>query len=314
MKKPNLVVIGSLNMDILVEAPTFPRIGETILGQKAQFLPGGKGANQAVAAARLGADSTLIGAVGTDVFGPELLSSLERNGVQRDAVKQVPHTATGIASILLAEGDNCIVVVPGANHQLRPEDVDRYEQVLHSADMILLQLEIPMDTVEYAIQKASSFGKPILLNPAPAQPLPDDLYPLIDYLTPNRTELAVLTGVDEVGADLGSLEAAMSVLRSKGVRNVVTTLGADGSAFLTKDGEFGKLPGHKVPVVDTVGAGDSYNAGLAYALASGFALKDAVVFASRVSALAVTKFGAQEGMPTLQELQQFSRSLEGGTS
>lgn len=314
MKKLNLVVIGSLNMDIIVEAPAFPRVGETLMGQRAQFLPGGKGANQAVAAARLGADSTLIGAVGTDVFGPELLSSLERNGVQSLAVKQVPHTATGIASILLAEGDNCIVVVPGANHQLRPEDIDRHEHLLLSADMILLQLEIPIDTVAYAIRKASSCGKPILLNPAPAQPLPEELYPLIDYMTPNRTELGILAGVDVGETDLGSLEEAMSALRSKGVRNVVTTLGADGSAYLTEDGEFGKLPGHKVPVVDTVGAGDSYNAGLAFALASGFALKEAATFASRVSALAVTKFGAQEGMPTMQELEKFSRSLEGGTS
>ncbi|WP_331436779.1 PfkB family carbohydrate kinase [Gordoniibacillus kamchatkensis] len=196
---------------------------------------------------------------------------------------------------------------------MRPEEIELHEQLLNAADLILLQLEIPVETVDYAVRKASELGKPILLNPAPAQALPEDLYPLIDYMTPNRTELGVLTGLD-LETEPGSLQAAMLALKNKGVRNVITTLGAEGSAYLTEDGEFGKLPGYKVPVVDTVGAGDSYNAGLAYALSTGYTLKEAVAFASRVSALAVTKYGAQEGMPTIQEVERFTQSLEAGTA
>lgn len=298
MNKPKIVVIGSINMDIVIEAGHFPQVGETLLGEQVRFSPGGKGANQAVAAARLGADTAMIGAVGDDVFGQELLRTLRADGVDVIGVKQIQGTATGIASIYVAEGDNSIVVVPGANYKVKPADIDRGESLLQQADIVLLQLEIPVETVVYAAKKAKLLGKTVVLNPAPAQPLPEELFGLVDYMTPNQTELSRYTGQNACGE---ALERAMRRMKDMGVVHVITTLGAQGSAYLADDGRLRKLPGYKVPVVDTTGAGDCYNAGLALSVAAGQSLEEAVGFASLVSALAVTKFGAQAGMPTKAE-------------
>lgn len=309
MKIPNIVVIGSLNMDIVIEADRQPELGETILGSKAQFIPGGKGANQAVAAARLGAKTTMIGAVGGDSFGLELLKALDDNGIDRHAVKIVDSSSTGIASIFLTNGDNSIVVVQGANLDLLPEDIDLYDDVIQAADIILIQLEISLETVCYAVRKAKSYGKIVVLNPAPAQTLPDGLLSQVDYMTPNRSELGLLTGRDAEGDEL---EAAILDLMNKGVANVITTLGADGSAFMDNL-KLRTIQGYKVPVIDTTGAGDSFNAALAYSLALDPDLEKAVSFAAKVSAVAVTKFGAQEGMPTMEAVHQFSASVEGAS-
>lgn len=307
MNKSKLVVIGSLNMDIVIETDRYPQVGETLLGERVRFIPGGKGANQAVAAARLGAETAIIGAVGDDSFGEELLRSLQGDGVDISGVKRVSCMATGVASIYVAEGDNSIVVVPGANYRVEPADIDRNEDKLRQADIVLLQLEIPIETVVYAARKAKSLGKTVVLNPAPAQPLPEELFGFIDYLTPNRTELSRYTGMDAEGE---ALESAMRRMKDMGAAHVVTTLGADGSAYLTGDGGMRTVMGYKVPVVDTTGAGDCYNAGLALSIAVGRSLKEAVDYASLVSALAVTKFGAQAGMPTEAEALKFMKELK----
>lgn len=303
MDKTRVVVIGSLNMDIVVETEQYPQVGETLMGKRVNFTPGGKGANQAVAAARLGAETTMIGAVGNDAFGEELLSSLRNNGINVDGVKRLDGFATGTALIFVVDGDNSITVVPGANDEVEPADIDRYEDKLRQADIVLLQLEIPVETVCYAAKKAKSLGKTVVLNPAPAQPLPDELLASVDYITPNRTELGRYTGMEAGGEDL---ELAMRSMKAKGTAHVVTTLGGAGSAYLDDNGTLCRIPGYPVKVVDTTGAGDCYNAGLAVSLARGQSLDESIRYATLVSGLAVTKFGAQKGMPTKEEARRFA--------
>ncbi|MBU9720077.1 MULTISPECIES: ribokinase [Bacillaceae] len=306
MPKPRLVVIGSMNMDIVVETKQVPEKGETVLGQKVSFVPGGKGANQAVACARLGAETSIIGAVGDDAFGSQLLNSLEENDVDISGVKKVGGTSSGAASIYLSEGDNRIVVIPGANERLTPDDIDENEDKLVCCDVVLLQLEIPIETVVYAAKKAKSYGKTVLLNPAPAQPLPDEIFSNIDIFTPNETELISYTGLDK-GKD--SLEVGMKELRMKGVNHIVTTLGEKGSAYLNESDQVEYESGYQVTVVDTTGAGDAFNGALGFAIGEGKKIREALEYASLVSAIAVTKFGAQGGMPTEAEIQAFA--LEG---
>ncbi|MCZ8510920.1 ribokinase [Paenibacillus filicis] len=305
MNAPNITVIGSLNMDIVVESDRFPVQGETLLGKAIRFLPGGKGANQAVASARLGASTRMIGAVGDDSFGRELLQALTNEGIVCEGVRAFPDATTGIANIFVSQGDNSIIVLSGANHLLNPEDIDRIKLAIEQADIVLLQLEIPLETVSHAAKLAKSFGKTVVLNPAPAQPLPESLLRDVDYITPNRTELSLLTGFSEND----DLEASMRKLIGMGARHVITTLGSEGSAFIEASGPLVKVPGYKVPVVDTTGAGDSFNAALAYSLAQRKSLEESVSFAAKVSALAVTKFGAQPGMPTLEEVEQFTTRM-----
>lgn len=302
MRIPKIVVVGSLNMDIVVEAPRPPQMGETIMGEKVHFIPGGKGANQAVALARLGAETTMIGAVGQDSFGTELLKALQVEGISTEAIKRQRDVATGVASILLAQGDNQIIVVPGANAQCLPEDVEQQEHLIAAADLILLQLEIPLVTVIKTVEIAKKHGKQVILNPAPAQALPIELLRRVDVLTPNRSELELITGKD---SSVEGLELAVQELLNRGVGQVVTTLGSAGAAYANADRTISKLPANKVEVVDTTGAGDAFNAGLAYVLAQEYDWAAAVEFAGRVSALAVMRFGAQAGMPTLEEVRNF---------
>ncbi len=301
-KTPSIVVIGSLNIDIVVEADRPPQMGETVSGSQVHFIPGGKGSNQAVAAARLGARTAMIGAVGGDPFGAELLQSLRREGIETSAVKTVSGTHTGVASILLSQGDNQIIVVAGANGHCTPADIDRHLERIGQADAVLLQLEIPLETVQYAAQTAKRLGKAVVLNPAPARPLPDDLLRHVDVMIPNETELYLLAEADE----RTELADAMRRLQDKGVRTIVTTLGAQGAAYLMEDGTFGRVAGHKVDVVDTTGAGDAFNAGFAYAMATGETVPAAVAFAVKVGALAVTRLGAHAGMPTLAQVREFA--------
>ena len=300
-QRPKIVVIGSLNMDLVVKAGRAPKRGETVLGEEIHFVPGGKGANQAVGLARLGAETTMIGAVGSDAFGEELKKALEKDGVNTSSVKVLDSEATGIASILLAEGDNSIVVVPGANAQCLPEDLDRHEGIIAEADLVLLQLEIPLVTVEYAIKLARKHGKIVMLNPAPAQSLSPELLRQVNYLTPNRSELALLSRMAEESSIAQGVEKLLEV----GVSCCVTTLGAEGVALMEIGSSLVKVSGYIVPVVDTTGAGDAFNAGLAYALAQKKPIREAAEFAVQVSALAVTKFGAQGGMPTLAEVEEY---------
>lgn len=301
--RPKIVVIGSLNMDMVVKAARAPKRGETVMGEEIHFIPGGKGANQAVGLARLGAETTMIGAVGADAFGEKLKQALQMDRVNTSSIKVLASEATGVASILLSEGDNSIVVVPGANAQCLPEDLDRCESKIAEADLVLLQLEIPLVTVEYAVELARKHGKIVMLNPAPAQNLSQDLLSKVDYLTPNRSELALLTGISEES----SINQGIERLLETGVSCCVTTLGAEGVAFREKGDNLVIVSGHKVPVVDTTGAGDAFNAGLAYAVARKKSIREAVEFAVQVSALAVTKFGAQGGMPMLAEVKEYFR-------
>ncbi|WPS87287.1 ribokinase [Brevibacillus halotolerans] len=307
MKPPRIAVIGSLNMDVVVEAPRQPKMGETISGDHVHFIPGGKGANQAAACARLGAQTSMIGSLGRDAFGDSLEQAMKQEGIQVSTIKRVENAPTGIASILLAEGDNQIIVVAGANAHTSMTDVDLHADTVKAADIVLLQLEIPIETVVHTAKLAKEAGKTVILNPAPAQKLPDELFGYIDVMTPNESELYLLTGLEQNQATdkATTLSAAMKALHAKGVKHVVTTLGATGSAYLMNGETFGTIASHKVQVVDTTGAGDSYNAGLAYALASGQSIPEAVEFASIVSALAVTKLGAQQGMPTMKEVLAF---------
>ncbi|QRG66408.1 ribokinase [Brevibacillus choshinensis] len=300
-KPPQVVVIGSLNMDIVVEADRPPLMGETVHGNQVHFIPGGKGANQAVASARLGAKTTMIGAVGSDAFGAGLLQALGQEGIDVGAVKTIEGSHTGVASIVLSQGDNQIIVVAGANGQVTVADIDQSEDKIAQADVVLLQLEIPLQTVIYAAAKAKQLGKTVVLNPAPARELPDELLQNVDVLIPNESELYLLA---KVGAEV-ELEKAMDMLLQKGVATVVTTLGSKGAAYLTAAGESGLVNSHPVQVVDTTGAGDSFNAGFSYALAGGAPVEAAVSFATKVAALAVTKLGAQAGMPTLAQVEEF---------
>jgi ribokinase len=298
MTKPVVTVIGSINMDLVTIASRVPSQGETILGEKFRLIPGGKGANQAVAAARLGAKVHMIGAVGTDAFGKELLHCLEREGVSVNNVKPVTDVETGVAVITISEGDNRIIVVPGANHSLRPEDVEACEEVIASSDICLLQLEIPLPVVERAVALAKKHGVRVILNPAPAQPLPLSLLEQVDILTPNEHER------DIVFADIDASRFANPFIVTEGARGVT----------IIKDGQPTLIPGFSVPVVDTTGAGDTFNGALAVALSKGMSLEEACLFGNAAAALSVTKLGAQTGMPTEDEVQAFLKTKKGCSS
>lgn len=289
MRKPKITVIGSINMDLVTITKRMPLQGETVVGETFRLIPGGKGANQAVAAARLGADVQMIGAVGTDAFGAELLQHLAKEGIIVDGVKPVTDTETGIATIIISEGDNRIIVVPGANHALRPDDLERWEEKIATSDVCLLQLEIPLSVVERAVSIAKRNGVRVILNPAPAQPLPDTLLDQVDFLTPNEHERDIVLA----GRPL-----------KQWAHKLIVTEGKRGVSF-QRNGEQVLIPGFRVPVVDTTGAGDTFNGALAVALSKGMALEDACRYANAAAALSVTKLGAQTGMPTKKELESF---------
>lgn len=289
MRKPKITVIGSINMDLVTITKRMPLQGETVVGETFCLIPGGKGANQAVAAARLGADVQMIGAVGTDAFGAELLQHLAKEGIIVDGVKPVTDTETGIATIIISEGDNRIIVVPGANHALRPDDLERWEEKIATSDVCLLQLEIPLSVVERAVSIAKRNGVRVILNPAPAQPLPDTLLDQVDFLTPNEHERDIVLA----GRPL-----------KQWAHKLIVTEGKRGVSFQRNDEQV-LIPGFRVPVVDTTGAGDTFNGALAVALSKGMALEEACRYANAAAALSVTKLGAQTGMPTDRELESF---------
>lgn len=298
MKK--CAVIGSINMDMVLSVPRFPAAGETLTGGNFQTMPGGKGANQAVALGRLGAPVRMAGRVGDDAFGRRYLDHFRKNGVDVRAVDAVAGTATGVADILVnAAGENCIVIAPGANGLCDLEWLDRALEATADCEIFLLQLEIPLDTVAEAVRRLRKMGKTILLDPAPAVPLSEDVLSAVDFLTPNETELkAVTSGLPE---DAGIEERVRHLVGGSG-RVVVHKRGADGAYIGTRDG-IEHVPGFSVRAVDTTAAGDTFNAGLAAGLAMGWPLRDAVRLANAAGALAVTAYGAQEGMPSLEQAQ-----------
>ncbi|WP_336789942.1 ribokinase [Paenibacillus sp. MMO-177] len=306
-RKGKVVVVGSLNMDIVVQTTRFPEKGETLSGQEAHFHPGGKGANQAVACARLGHESVMLGAVGEDAFGKSLFESLEANGVNIKRLLTKPGVATGIASITLAQQDNSIVVVPGANGSLSPENVLAWRDVIAEASIMLVQLEIPMEAVTAAVNLAYEQGIPVILNPAPAREIPEDVLRKVRYITPNQSELHAMTGIDPSAE---GLENAMDALLARGPQVVIATLGSEGAAWKECGGSLQRAKAYRVKVADTTGAGDSFNGGLACSLADHNGLEESVKHGIAVSALAVTKFGAQDGMPTLHEVETFKSAHE----
>lgn len=290
-------------MDIIISTDRLPQMGETILGEKVSYMPGGKGANQAVCAARLGADVTMIGAVGQDEFGNSLLDQMGQNEVNGEFITQVSEVKTGIANIFNVQHDNCIVVIPGANFSLTPDKIsDEIEALIASADVVLTQLEIPIETVQRVLEIARKSGVATILNPAPARTLPHELLEVVDYLTPNETEFAMLAGRSFTTNE--ELSEMMKEWETRYSQTLIVTLGEHGSAHL-EDGQLVVTPAEQVEVVDTTGAGDTYNGALAIGIAEQQPLAEIVRFATKAAACAVTKFGAQDGMPHLAELDSF---------
>jgi ribokinase len=297
----NIIVVGSLNADLVVRTPRFPQPGETISGEDLQIIPGGKGANQAVAAARQGTPTAMVGRVGRDSFGPDLINNLKQNGVDTERVQTDPESATGTAIIIVdTNGQNSIVLSPGGNGKVTPADVE--EIPFSEATLLLLQLEIPVEAVLAAARRAKENGLRVLLNPAPARALPDELLALPDFLVPNESELSLLSGLPV--NDLPSAENAAKTLLERGIQTVIVTLGANGALIVNK--ELTKhIPSFKVDVVDTTAAGDAFIGGFASALLQNKSLEEAVRYGCACGALAATKFGAQPSLPTKEDVEKF---------
>lgn len=300
--RSKILVIGSSNTDMVIRTNTLPLPGETVLGGEFFMNPGGKGANQAVAAARSGGQVTFVTKVGNDLFGKEALEQFKQESIDCKFI-QIDHLhPSGIALINVdGQGENSIAVAPGSNGQLRPEDIDAALAQADQSTIVLLQLEIPMPTIEHVIQKSYKKNLRVVLNPAPAQRLPMSLFPLVYLITPNEREAELLTGVPVV--DAASALKAASVLRSFGVPNVIITMGSKG-AFLHTSNISEIIPAPEVEAVDTTGAGDCFNGALAVALAEKNDLKDAVVFSSRAAALSVMRMGAQSSIPFRSEIEE----------
>lgn len=300
-----VVVVGSTNTDMTVRVPRIPAPGETVLGRDFQITAGGKGANQAVAAARAGGTVIFVTALGTDDFGERAIENLVREGIDVDLVRRVAGVPSGVALICVDEtGENSIAVAAGASRALRPEDVEPLAPVLHAGDVILMQLEIPLVTVEAAARFAATEHARVILNPAPAQPLPDSLLATVSLLTPNEREAEQLTGV--AVSDQETLTRAAAALHERGVRGVLITLGARG-VFASVDGSSELVPGFRIEAVDTTAAGDVFNGSLAVALVEGQSPRDAVRFANAAAALSATRMGAQASAPSRAEIETFLR-------
>ena len=308
MNVPRIVVVGSVNTDMVVKSPRLPLPGETVTGGRFIMAAGGKGANQAVAAARLGAAVALVARVGTDVFGDQSISSLRGERIDTGHVFRDPDHATGVALILIDDrGENAISVASGANHALSPADIERAAGLVRAADVLMLQLEVPLATVAAAARIAADAGVPVILDPAPAVPLPAELLRRVTCLTPNEIEAERLSGVAVVD-DASARQAALRLLEA-GPRHVVITRGAAGALVADRDG-VRLIPGTHVDAADTTAAGDAFNGGLAAALAAGEPLVEAVRRAAMVGALSVTKMGAQPSLPTAEEVRAFAARFQ----
>ncbi len=292
MKK--IFIVGSLNYDLVINAPYMPVGGETIKGSDFMTNAGGKGANQAYASAKLGGEVYMCGAVGQDSFGEALLSSLQSVGVNTDFVKKVPNTSTGVAVIVVTEGENRIIIDSGANALVTKDDIDKFLEKAEKGDIFLTQLENPCDVVGYALTSAKEKGLLVLLNPAPASVEIKKYLPYVDIITPNETELEILGGKD--------------ALLDLGIKTVITTLGEKGYEIATKDGA--KIyPCIKVKAVDTTAAGDTASGGLAVELSKGKTIEESMAFGSRAASIACTRRGAQMSVPSLDEVEKYKAEL-----
>lgn len=293
-----LAVVGSINMDMTVTAERIPMKGETLRGGSVTNIPGGKGANQAVAMVRLGAEVEMFGCVGDDDNGRALIRNLEKAGVKTGHIRVIDDVPTGIAMITVAENDNTIVVVPGANGKVDREYVDSISGELERYDMVVLQHEIPLDTVAYVVDLCYGKGIPVVLNPAPAAGVPEKIVEKVTYLTPNEHEAVLI---------FGSHADTEEMLR-KYPEKLVITQGARGVVTCLKNGEILRVPARRSKVADTTGAGDTLNGAFSVRICAGDSLRDALVYANTAAGLSTEKFGAQSGMPTAEEVEQ---ELEG---
>ena len=309
---PRIIVLGSANMDLAAVAPTFPEPGETLLGNSFQATPGGKGANQAVAAARLGAQAVFIGRVGRDPFGDALARELEASGVNIDALARDDDAPTGVAHIQVNKaGENKIIIAPGANATCGPSEMERLRRALPGADALLLQMELPIDASLEAARQARDFGCRVIFDPAPASPLPEEEYALLDAILPNEREAAVLTNVAIV--DQATAAEAAHVLQDRGVPIAVVKLGARGAYYACPQNE-GHTPAFQVDAVDSVGAGDAFCAAFAVAVAEGHPVSEAVRWGAAAGAIATTRQGAQRAMPRRQDIINLLKTAARPTS
>lgn len=297
---PKIVVIGSSNTDMICRVPHIPKPGETVLGGEFLTVQGGKGANQAVAAARAGGNVTFIACVGNDLFGKQAIESYRADGIDTSCIEMVENVPTGVALINVADsGENSIAVAPGANARLTPEVAEKYREVILSANIILMQLEIPIETVYYVIRMAHEANIPVVLNPAPAQEIDPEILQRLTCITPNEHEAAVVSGIFPPDPEMVS-EIAVE-LQLKGVRSVIITLGSKGALY--RDGGIEEIvPGIPVKAVDTTAAGDTFNGYLVVELAKGKSLKEAISKANKAAAISVTKMGAQPSVPFSYEV------------
>ncbi len=298
----SILVTGSMNMDLVVRSPRHPKPGETLLGGEFATFPGGKGANQAVAAARLGAPVAMIGRAGNDAFGDQLVATLASDLIDTTWIVRDDDTRTGVALITVADsGENTIVVAPGANGKVSPEQVRASAPAFDQARILLLQLEIPLPAVRQAIQQARERNIAVILNPAPVLPLTPELLAQVDYLIPNQSELTLLSGMDAVSDPVRAAES----LYDKGIRRVIVTLGSEGVLVIEKGQEAQRLPAYRVPVVDTTAAGDAFVGAFAVALAEGRSTIEAARWGNAAGALAVGRPGAQPSLPIRAEFDAF---------
>jgi len=307
MNSPSIVVVGSSNTDMVIKASHLPQPGETILGGTFFMSAGGKGANQAVAAARLGGSVLFIAKTGYDIFGKQSIELFEKEGIDVSGVQRDHYQPSGVALITVDEkGENCIVVAPGANATLTREDIDEVKEKIENAALLLVQLETPLGTVEYVASMAASKKIKFILNPAPAAKLSDELLSKISIITPNQKETEMLTGIKVT--DQASAKRATELLHKKGIDTVIITMGAMG-AFVSHESKYSMIPGHKVNVVDTTAAGDVFNGALVVALSEGKMMDDAVAFACKAAAISVTRLGAQASAPDRKEVESFEKVI-----
>ncbi len=296
-----IVVIGSSNTDMIVKVPDIPAPGETILGGEFTTASGGKGANQAVAAARCGGQVKFVANVGRDSFGKQAIENFQADGIDTTHVFEDADAPSGIALIMVSEaGENSIAVALGANDHLNPAAINQLEATISQATILLIQLEIPLATVEKAVDIAHKHGVKVILNPAPAQALSDELLSKVSIITPNESEAMLLTGIEVIGGD-SAIESGRALIQ-RGVDTAIITLGSEGAMIVTADSQQ-KVPTYPVKAVDTTAAGDTFNGALAVALSEGMALPDAVQFANAAAALSVTRMGAQPSVPQRREVE-----------
>ncbi|KKD59223.1 ribokinase [Grimontia sp. AD028] len=301
-----LVVLGSVNADHVLQVPSFPRPGETLHGRNYQVIPGGKGANQAVAAARLKADIGFIACVGDDPFGVNIRESFKCDGINISGVKMQADCPTGIAMIQVSDsGENSICISAEANAKLTAEAIEPELERIRHAEYLLMQLETPLDGIELAAQIGKRHDTKVILNPAPARELPESLLACIDIITPNETEAEVLTGVKV--EDDASAKAAADILHGKGIETVMITLGAKG-VYVSQNGEGQIVPGFRVEATDTTAAGDTFNGAFVTGLMESMPLESAIKFAHAAAAISVTRFGAQTSIPTRDEVDEFLKA------